>query len=183
MRLMQANLYGDFIKGSHLEQLPEVIRNGILLHRSIDHFIDHHESVRQLLPYLRPELPRVAPIAIDIYFDHLLAKNWQHFHPQPLNNYLKVVYTHFDLKDTHYSIEYRNFLERLIHHNWIAHYPTLDAVDRMSTNISKQLSFPNKLGNGKTVFLTHEKVITEAFHEYMRSANEHFLTEDLRILS
>lgn len=180
---MQANLYGDFIKGSHLELLPEDIRSGVLLHRSIDHFIDHHESVRQLLPYLRPELPRVAPIAVDIYFDHLLARNWHLFHPQPLNDYLQVIYSRFVITDERYSSEYRTFLERLIHHNWIAHYPKLDAIERMSGSISRQLSFPNKLANGKTVFLTHEKVITEAFHEYMLAANEHFLTEGLRILS
>lgn len=182
-QLMQANLYGDFIKGSQLEALSEDIRKGVLLHRNIDHFIDHHETVHQLLPVLRPELPRVAPIAIDIFFDHLLALNWQEFHPQPLNEYLRAVYAHFNPHDDRYSVEFRTFLERLIHHNWISHYPTLDAIERMSGNISRKLSFPNKLADGKTVFLNHEKAITAAFHEYMRSANEHFLTEELRILS
>lgn len=183
IELMQANLYGDFIKGSHLELLPEAIRKGVLLHRSIDHFIDHHESVRTILPILRMELPKVASIAIDIYFDHLLAKNWSLFHPQPLNDYLRVIYNGLNTKDERYSAEYLRFLERLIQHNWISHYPTLDAIDRMSNNISKQLSFPNKLSDGKTVYLTHENAITTAFHVYMQAANEHFLTEELRILS
>ena len=183
IELMQANLYGDFIKGSHLDHLPEKIKQGIQLHRKIDHFIDTHPIIHQLLPVLRTELPKVAGIAVDIYFDHLLAKNWKLFHPQELTDYLQVIYKQFNLENTSYSSDYLNFLKQLVHRNWISHYPTLDAVDRMSKSISSQLSFPNQLLNGKLVFQQHEKVITEAFFEYMRVANEHFLAEELRILS
>jgi acyl carrier protein phosphodiesterase len=182
-QLMQANLYGDFIKGSHLSHLPEIIQRGVQLHRNIDHFIDNHPIIHELLPILRKELPKVAGIAVDLYFDHLLAKNWSTFHPQPLNDYLKVVYRKMDLNNTHYSREYLVFLKHLTEHNWISHYPTLDAIDRMSKSISAQLSFPNKLADGKAVFLMHEKIISDAFFEYMKAANEHFLTENLRILS
>jgi acyl carrier protein phosphodiesterase len=181
--LMQANLYGDFIKGSNLSHLPDVIQRGIQLHRNIDSFIDRHPVIHELLPILREKLPKVAGIAVDIYFDHLLAKNWHLFHQQPLDAYLQVFYAHVDLEDPHYSTEYRTFLGHLVQRNWISHYPTLDAVDRMSCSVSSQLSFPNKLSDGKAVFLIHEKAITAAFFEYMRSANEHFLVDGLRILS
>ena len=183
IELMQANLYGDFIKGSHLEHLPAKIQQGIHLHRSIDHFIDTHPIIHQLLPILRIELPKVAGIAVDIYFDHLLAKNWKIFHPQEFTAYLQVIYKRFDLGNNAYSPDYRLFLTQLIQRNWMSHYPTLDAVDRMSRSISSQLSFPNQLVNGKLVFIQHEKVITEAFFEYMQVANEHFIAEQLRILS
>jgi len=183
IELMQANLYGDFIKGSHLAYLPEKIQQGIQLHRRIDHFIDNHPIIHELLPVLRVELPKVAGIAVDIYFDHLLAKNWKLFHPQELTDYLAIIYKEFNLELAGYSSDYLAFLKQLIQHNWIRHYPTLDAVDRMSKNISSKLSFPNPLHNGKSVFLQHEKIITAAFFEYMRAANEHFLAEELRILS
>lgn len=181
--LMQANLYGDFIKGSDLSDLDPAIEKGIRLHRAIDHFIDHHSVIHELLPVLRTELPKVAGIAIDIYFDHLLAKNWLTFHPQSLTDYLNVIYKQLNINDQRYGSDYLIFLQRLVQHQWINHYPTLDAIDRMSKNISSQLSFPNQLINGKSVFLMHEKVISDAFFEYMWSANEHFLTEKLRILS
>ena len=181
--LMQANLYGDFIKGSNLSELDPEIERGIRLHRSIDHFIDHHRVIHELLPVLRADLPKVAGIAIDIYFDHLLAKNWLTFHPQPLDDYLTVIYSSLNTSDKRYNKEYLVFLKRLVQNRWINHYPTLDAIDRMSKNVSSQLSFPNQLLNGKSVFLIHEKVISDAFFDYMWSANEHFLTEKLRILS
>jgi acyl carrier protein phosphodiesterase len=181
--LMQANLYGDFIKGTHLSHLPEVIQRGIQLHRSIDHFIDNHPVIRALLPVLRTDLPKVAGIAVDIFLDHLMAKNWKLFHPQPLGDYLQAVYRSFDLGNPDYSSDYLTFLRHLVQRNWISNYPSLEAVDKMSRSIASQLSFPNKLADGKAVFLIHENAITEAFFEYMRAANEHFLPEKLRILS
>lgn len=182
-QLMQANLYGDFIKGSHLGHLPEILQRGIQLHRSIDHYIDHHPVVHTLLLELRPAMPRVAGIAVDIFFDHLLARHWDQFHPQPLDAFLKAVYRKFDPEDDHYSVEFRLFLRKLISNNWISHYPTLDAVHRMCTSVGNKLSFPNNLSGGKSVFLIYENRISETFFEYMKDANEYFLTEEFRILS
>lgn len=183
VELMQANLYGDFVKGSNLSHLPETLQLGIRLHREIDDFIDHHPVVRELLVLLRPELPKVAGIAIDIYFDHLLAKHWDMFHPQPLANYLDFIYNNFDLDNKHYSPEFLAFLQAMIRYNWMSHYSLLEGLDKMCKGVSGKLSFDNKLINGKAVFVMHEKQITTVFFEYMSAANEHFLKEDLRIMS
>jgi len=183
VELMQANLYGDFIKGSKLTHLPEIIQQGIQLHRKIDDFIDHHPVVHDLLVVLRPELPKVAGIAVDIYFDHLLAKHWKQFHPQPLGDYLHYFYTHLDLNNSGYSEEFTGFLRAMIRYDWMSHYPTIDGLDKMCRGVSTKLSFDNALVNGKAVFAKHEKHISAAFFDYMLAANEHFLIQDLRILS
>ncbi len=179
---MQANLYGDFVKGSHLEHLPPVIREGVLLHRKIDDFIDRHPVVHELLVILRPDLPKIAPVAIDIYFDHLLARNWKQFHPQELPDYLDYIYKHLDFSNPAYSPEYLAFLQAMVRHNWISQYATSEALDRMCRGVSSKISFPNALVNGSKVFRKFEAQITEGFFEYMIAANEYFLQEDPRIL-
>jgi acyl carrier protein phosphodiesterase len=78
--LMQANLFGDFVKGKDYTHLPLKLQEGVTLHRKIDHYIDHHPAVLDLVHLLHDDLPKVAAIAVDIYFDHLLAKNWSKFH-------------------------------------------------------------------------------------------------------
>jgi acyl carrier protein phosphodiesterase len=181
--LMQANLYGDFIKGSRLDHLPEKIRQGIQLHRNIDFFIDNFPAVKDLQAILRAELPKVSGIAVDIYFDHLLARSWSNFHPQPLNDYLAAVYKKMDLTSEYYSADYLHFLKAMIRHNWMASYPTAEALDRMSRGVSSKLSFENPLVNGAAVFYRHEEAVKAAFFEYMAAASEHFLIEDHRILA
>ena len=180
---MQANLYGDFVKGSHLDHLPAAIREGVQLHRKIDDFIDHHPLVHELLVLLRPDLPKVAGVAVDIYFDHLLARNWKQFHPQDLQEYLDYIYLNLDFLNPFYSSDYRSFLQAMVRYNWISHYHTTEGLDKMCRGVSSKLSFPNALVNGSAVFRKHELQITECFFEYMIAANEYFLREDPRILS
>lgn len=73
--LMLNNLYGDYVKGKNLDAYPLEIQRGILLHRAIDNFIDTNPGVKELFHHLYPSLPKIAGIAVDLYFDHILAKN------------------------------------------------------------------------------------------------------------
>jgi acyl carrier protein phosphodiesterase len=63
--LMLANLFGDFVRGSQHGHFPEVIQQGIKLHRSIDFYIDNHPLVKELKYDLMSELPKVGPVAVD----------------------------------------------------------------------------------------------------------------------
>ena len=86
---MQPNLFGDFVKGKDLSRYPEKIQEGILLHREIDNYIDHHPVILELIHELYIPLPKVAPIAVDLYFDHLLAKKWSEFHSLRLEDFVQ----------------------------------------------------------------------------------------------
>ena len=92
--LMYANLFGDFVKGKNLSAFSTVVQSGIVLHRSIDSYIDQHTEVRKLMHILYPILPKVTGIAIDLYFDHCLAKNWKTYHNIPYEEFLEEFYAY-----------------------------------------------------------------------------------------
>lgn len=169
--LMLANLYGDFVKGSDLGGFSPKTREGILLHRSIDSYIDTHPAVRELLHELYPQLPKVAGIAVDLFFDHLLARDWHRYHAVPLENFLQRFYDSADVGSEEFSPQFRNMMGHLVRMNWISYYPTLDGLDKACNGVSSRLSFPNELKNGLQVFLEHEKRITEVFELYMKDAS------------
>lgn len=169
-----ANLFGDSVKGTHFDQYPPKVITGIVLHREIDHFMDTHPSVKKILPVLRPDLPKVASIAIDLFFDHLLAKHWNQFHPLPLDEFLKLFYQQINNNTFPYPDQFLDYLQKMIQFNWISYYPTLDGLDKMCHGVSHKLSFNNQLINGLQVFKNNEKGIEQAFIEYMTDANEHF---------
>jgi len=50
--LQIGNFIGDFVKGNQFNDFPEGIRNGIILHRSIDHFTDNHEIVKETISFV-----------------------------------------------------------------------------------------------------------------------------------
>ena len=174
-QLAVANLFGDFVKGKKYLEYPKHIQNGVLLHRKIDDFIDRHYEVIRLIHTIRGSLPKVAPIAVDIYFDHLLARNWGQYHPVPLPDFLQNFYSQIDLANEPYPDNFKHFMDVLIERNWISYYHTQEGLYRMCQGVSSKLSFENALTNGHAVFQLFENEITSCFHEYMRDANEYLM--------
>ncbi|BBM01419.1 ACP phosphodiesterase [Microbulbifer sp. GL-2] len=80
-------LLGDFVKGPLSGERPAAIEAGIRLHRRIDATTDSHTAYRDALTQLDPKWRRYAGIALDIWFDHLLAQNWQRWHPLGLEEF------------------------------------------------------------------------------------------------
>ena len=184
LKLAKANLFGDSVKGKDYSHFPEIIQQGIKLHRSIDNYIDHHPKVLELIRELRPELPKVSGIAIDLFFDHLLAKHWSNWHSQPLKEFLHTVHTELEQLDRNfYPADFNLFIRRLCEMKWMNHYAYTEGLDKMCNGVGRRLSFDNALKNGLNVFLRHEQTIENTFNEYMRDANEYFLTYHLGIIS
>lgn len=173
--LATANLFGDFVKGKNLSHLPQEIQVGIRLHRAIDSFTDQHEAVKEILQLIRADLPKVAPIAIDLIFDHLLAKHWETLHNSALDNYLTEFYGHILKHKSKYPDPFQRFVQQLISYNWIAHYSSLDGLTKMSHGVSKKLSFENTLTTTPSVFLQHEIVIKKHFDFFIADAQQHFI--------
>src|SRR5690554_5531033 len=165
--LMLANLYGDFVKGKNYTYLPESIQKGVFLHRKIDDFIDHHPKVTQLRLKLYHDLPKIAGIAIDLYFDHLLAKNWEVYHQQKLNEFIDQFLTYalnpkhlsFNEKKFNYPQNYIHLLTLIKYHNWIKKYIHLEGLNEAASGLSTRISFHNNLNQAVKVYLKHESEI------------------------
>ncbi|MEH6451843.1 MAG: ACP phosphodiesterase, partial [Psychromonas sp.] len=81
------NFLGDFVKGDPQGKFNRDIVKGIRLHRFVDSYIDQHHLVTSTKPLFEPELRRYSPIALDMFWDHCLAKHWLEFDPLPLADF------------------------------------------------------------------------------------------------
>jgi acyl carrier protein phosphodiesterase len=167
---MYANLNGDFIKGNTYHNLPQLLIDGVILHRQIDDFIDTDQNVLNLKKTLSKSLPKVSAIAIDLYFDHLLAKKWKDYHHQELEAFLSLFYQH-DLP--HESSLHPNFLfliDKIKSDRWINNYPHIEGLNFAATGLSKRISFPNALHKAADVFVENELEITNVFEDFIPKA-------------
>ena len=78
---LTGNLMADFVRGDPHAQWPSDIAGGIVLHRRLDALTDRLPEVRQACALFRAETRRVAPITLDVVWDHFLAKHWTQLHP------------------------------------------------------------------------------------------------------
>ena len=175
--LMLANLFGDFARGSKHKHLPEVIQQGIKLHRKIDFYIDNHPLVKELKFELMSDLPKVGPIAVDLFFDHLLARNWTQFHSTEYTSFLNEFYEHETDYHSHYPAAFLDFMNKLRTHQWMNHYHTKYGLMKSCEGVAKRISFETKLPTAHLVFNQMETEIESTFHGFMEDAKKEFLTQ------
>ena len=169
-QLMYANLLGDFIKGKDLSSYSTIIQKGVHLHRTIDNYIDTHPLVLELLQTLYKDLPKVSGIAIDLYFDYLLAKNW--------NNYSNIPLTRFVHQFENASINRNSFnnshfwlvIDKMKAGKWLHETNTIYGLTKASEGVSNIISFPNTLTDAPRVFLEQQNSIEKVFSNFMQEA-------------
>jgi acyl carrier protein phosphodiesterase len=174
IELMYANLYGDHVKGSDYSRFPEIVQNGIRLHRSIDNYIDHHPVVIELMHKLYPELPKVTGIAIDLFFDHLLAIHWKEYHSEGYFSFLNRFYTYTPQNWDSYSPAFQRLIIAMKEKKWMNYYPAFEGLVKASQGLASRITFPNKLSEASTVFLSRREEIEKCFHSFMIDAKSYF---------
>jgi len=86
--LMLGGLLGDFVRGRRaLRKYPELVQQGIMLHRYIDKRTDNSKPVKKLRRMFPREFRRYSGIIIDLAFDHELAVNWWRYMPGSLERF------------------------------------------------------------------------------------------------
>lgn len=75
------NLMADFVRGSLQSQWSEAVVAGIAMHRRVDALTDGLPEVREARQLFRDITRRVAPITLDVIWDHFLALHWDRLHP------------------------------------------------------------------------------------------------------
>jgi acyl carrier protein phosphodiesterase len=165
--LMYANLFGDTVKGKKYLDYPEEMQQGILLHRKIDDFIDRHPTVIDLKRKLYEELPKVSSVAIDLFFDHLLAVNWKDYHKTAYSTFLEQFYTYQPKYWNYYPSSFQMFISVMRERQWLNYYPKEEGLIKSCQGVSKRISFPNALASAPESFYQREKQITEVFQIYM----------------
>lgn len=179
---MVANLFGDHIKGKDYSYLPPIVQQGILLHRQIDDFVDTHPLVKELRLKLYQDLPKVAGIAIDLYFDHCLAKNWSKYHHKNLTQFNEDFKRYISNKNNltfsstpfQYPARFLQLLSAMEKYDILEKYAIYEGLNKASNSLSNRLSFKNNLDTAPLVFHQHEKEISSVFEVYMLDAIAHF---------
>ena len=70
------NLLADFVRGNPEGLYSDTIVSGIRMHRRVDVMTDSLPEVKIARSYFREEFRRVAPITLDVMWDHFLSRHW-----------------------------------------------------------------------------------------------------------
>ncbi|WP_426415660.1 ACP phosphodiesterase [Aestuariirhabdus sp. LZHN29] len=83
---------GDFVKGPLRGKYAPAIEAGIRQHRAIDAHTDRDTEITQCRLLLGKEHRRYSGIAVDILFDHLLARHWDRLYNEAFETFCERCY-------------------------------------------------------------------------------------------
>ncbi|MDH5609437.1 MAG: ACP phosphodiesterase [Cyclobacteriaceae bacterium] len=141
------NFLGDFVKGRDSEKFPLEIETGILLHREIDEFTDHHEIVLESKKRLRPVFGHYAPVIVDVFYDHFLASLWPRYATSGLMDFTLDFY-HMARENRLLMPEKARFvLGYMARDNWLYNYQFLTGIDKALSGMARRTKFESGMEN------------------------------------
>ncbi|MFC0878214.1 ACP phosphodiesterase [Saccharicrinis sp. FJH2] len=163
---MTGNFMGDFVKGRNYLNYPMEIRNGILIHRAIDHYTDQHGEAKKLITALRPIYKRYAGVVSDIVFDHILARDFNNWSELGLNNFSE--YTYNILSDNRDVLPERVsfILDRIRESRRLQMYASLDGIRNSLDIMSNRTSLPDHTDELIRFIRENDTFITETFNAF-----------------
>jgi acyl carrier protein phosphodiesterase len=180
------NFLGDFVKGRLNKltnsQYSEGVINGMALHREIDYFTDTHPVVKQSIDRLQPKYHKFSGIVVDMFYDHILAKNFHHYSSIPLSEYSQNFYQLLEKRKSEIPEPMDRMVKSMVTRDWFMGYKTLEGIEWALTGISKRLSFESGIENATEELKKDYDLYEEEFKIFFPEINENckkFITNNI----
>lgn len=161
------NYLADPLKGRVWETASDDLIKGMSIHKLIDSYTDAHEMFNQSKIRLGDK-GLLKPIIIDLTYDYLLTKNWDLYSHIYLDEFLQTFYTHANKQLELLPQKANTALKRLIEHDILNKYRTLDdlkiAFERVDKRLSERLF---KRDQASSYFETVSKNINDIENDFL----------------
>ncbi|MCG8476082.1 MAG: ACP phosphodiesterase [Cytophagales bacterium] len=171
-KILLGNFLGDFVKGKQLNEYDSEIRQGIIWHREIDAFSDAHPAFRRTKKRVVPHFGHYSSVAVDLYYDHLLAKNFSNYSPVSLPDFAGQCYAVLNQQIEQMPETARRVLHSMAANDWLTHYSTCGGMQRAFDGVSKRASFPTGFQMGIKVLAENIKDFSEDFNIFFDSVRQ-----------
>ncbi|NUW61211.1 ACP phosphodiesterase [Cronobacter muytjensii] len=136
---LPGNLMADFVRGKPDAFYPADVVAGIYMHRRVDVLTDNLSEVREARDWFRPETRRVAPVTLDVMWDHFLSRHWARISPEvPLDQF--VAHAHALILPALPDAPERfvNLNEVLWRERWMERYRDMDFIARVLNGMASR---------------------------------------------
>ena len=130
---MIGTLLADFHRGTIGSSLPQPIASAIALHRAVDGHTDRHPAIARARSLFAPPHRRYSGVALDLYFDHCLARDWSRRAPGiSFDAFVAKTYDHLQsgIDTGDLRAETQRFAQAMIEGDWLRDYVHVDGVER-----------------------------------------------------
>lgn len=161
------NFLGDFVKGDPDGQFNAEIVQGIRLHRFVDSYTDQHQIVKSLKPLFPEPLRRFSPIALDMFWDHCLAKHWHNFEPLSLADFCRQAQLQIEaessLEENALPSRFEKVSQLVWQNKWLERYAEIENITFGLQRIASRSPRMAPLAETGETLLKHYDLFSEQF--------------------
>lgn len=166
---------GDFIKGPLSDSLaddqgnpwqPQVLA-GVRLHRQLDAYVDRMPEYLACVDLLGPQYRRLGGVAMDVFFDHLLANHWSEFCDTPLPAFSQNFYRYCERHKQRMPESPRRFILRAAQNDLFSGYGDRDIFIPVLERIDQRVRFETNLVQAGEVVLENYSELESRFLKIM----------------
>ncbi|MBK6523308.1 MAG: DUF479 domain-containing protein [Sphingobacteriaceae bacterium] len=166
--LLLGNFIADHLRGNNFEHLSEEVKKGIYMHRKIDQFTDEHPSFKQSKRLFYDGFEKYSGVLVDIYFDHLLARDFISYSQKSLPEFASHVYGIYE-KHKHVLPENsERFLSYVLSNNIYNAYSKIEGIEKVLFHLSHRINHGVMLNDSVTLFKKNEIELQENFTIFMK---------------
>lgn len=167
------NLLPDILSYSQLTGLPEDFQRGIRQHRLIDAFTDTHPVFKLSVRRIPESHRRYGGVLVDVFYDHILAREWAAYSPQPLPDFTAEVYRSFEILKHQLPSEIWPRLESMRDTDLLGSYRELSGIAAALDRISHRLRRHIPLADATVILESHYVAFRTDFEEFFPELRAH----------
>lgn len=168
--LVVGGVFGDWVKGPLPGVLPSDLARGVALHRAIDAFAETHPAFRASRARVSPARRRYAGVLVDIFWDHLLARDWALVADEPLERYCTRVYRQLAARRQDLPASSRRALELMVREDWLGSYAGLAGIADVLVRMGQRARQPNPLAGAEVEFVADAGGFAQDFADWLPDA-------------
>ncbi len=171
--VLVGNMISDFVKGKKQYDYPEAIRNGILLHRSIDTFTDDHPALKEAKEIFRPAYRLYAGAIVDVVLDYYLATDDEEFTGKSLFNFSLQVYGSLDRYTQWMPAYFAGMFGYMKKDNWLYHYREKQGIEKSLQGLVRRAAYMNDSHAAIELFYQHDQLLQNCYRQFWAEIKSH----------
>ncbi|TAN08510.1 MAG: DUF479 domain-containing protein [Rhodanobacteraceae bacterium] len=158
---------GDFTHGHPDPAWPAARQAGLRFHRAIDRYTDTHPEVVAARNLFAPPMRRYAGIVLDVWFDHLLVREWRRFDAdEPLARFAPRWLALLDAHATDLPVSLCRFHAWMRSHGLPIAYGDTGVLDVVFHAMAHRLSRPSPIADALPALLAHASSLQHHFDAF-----------------
>lgn len=181
--LMLGSLIADFLRGAIDPALPRDVRAGVALHRTVDTYTDAHPQVAAARALFEPPYRRYAGILLDVWFDHLLARDWARYGEGSLHAFSLRVQNLLAQRSAEVPERMQGFVRYMQSKQLPERYRDETVIADVLRGLSSRLSRANPIAEALPVLKERADALERHFAAFFPDLVEHVHNERARLAS